>query len=253
MRADNPGPFTLDGTRTYVVGREQVAVLDPGPDLEDHVRNVVALVREARRVTLVLTHGHPDHAGAVERLLTRLAAAGHRQVEVVGAGHVRARLPDPVRGVFTDSGPLLAVATPGHTRDHLCFHWPAASALFAGDHLMGRGDTTWVAEYPGCVADYLASLNRLRTLDLAVVHPAHGPSLDDPGAVLARFEAHRRARIDAVRAALNRRPDADEDALFEAVYGSTVPAELEGAAREALRALREFVDSEGGGGISSPA
>jgi glyoxylase-like metal-dependent hydrolase (beta-lactamase superfamily II) len=252
IRADNPGPFTLDGTRTYVVGRRHVAVLDPGPDLDEHVRGVFALVRDAERIVLVLTHGHPDHAGSVDRLVAMLARRDPGRVEVVGAGHHRARSPDPVRGVFTDAGPLLAVPTPGHTPDHLTYHWPDSRALFAGDHLMGSGDTTWVAGYPGCVADYFASLRRLRGLDLAVIHPAHGPSLDDPAGALDRFERHRRARIQAVRDVLAADPGAGEDALYEAVYGDSVPAGLERAAREALRAVREYVDTEGGPGISSP-
>jgi glyoxylase-like metal-dependent hydrolase (beta-lactamase superfamily II) len=111
---------------------------------------------------------------------------------------------------------------------------------------MGQGDTTWVAEYAGCVADYLASLQRLRTLPLDVLHPAHGPSLHDPSEAFARFAAHRRGRIEAVQAVLTRRPDADEDALFAEIYGESVPPGLEAAARQSLRALREYVDTKGG-------
>jgi glyoxylase-like metal-dependent hydrolase (beta-lactamase superfamily II) len=253
VRADNPGPFTLDGTRTWVVGRSQVAVVDPGPALEAHVRAVLALIGEAESVTLVLTHGHPDHAGAVDRLVEALSTAGRSSVGVMGSGHPLARRPHAVRGVFTDAGPLLAVPTPGHTRDHLAFHWPSESALFAGDHLAGHGDTTWVAGYPGCVADYLRSLNRIRNLALKVIHPAHGPSLTEPVAALDRFEAHRRARIDAVRAAVTDHPDADEDELFRIVYGDSVPDGLEQAALESFRAVREYVDTEGGDGVSSRA
>lgn len=252
VRASNPGPFTLDGTRTYVVGLDRVAVVDPGPDLEEHVRAVVALVRSASHVSLVLTHGHADHAGAVDRLVPTLGRTMSEPVPVLGAGHVRARPPDPRRGIDTDAGPLLAVPSPGHTRDHLCFHWPAARALFAGDHLMGRGDTTWVAEYSGCVADYLTSLARLRRLPLDVIHPAHGPSLHDPAEAFERFAAHRRARIEAVEAVLTRRPDADDEELFVEIYGDSVPPGLGEAARRSLRALREYVDTRGGGGLSSP-
>lgn len=248
-RADNPGPFTLDGTRTYVVGARRVAVVDPGPDLEDHVRAVLALVRDAEHVTLVPTHGHPDHAGSIDRLVSLLGRG--RRVEVSGAGHPRSVRPDPVRGIFTDAGALLAVPTPGHTSDHLALHWPAERALFAGDLLLGEGDTTWVAEYPGCVADYLQSLARVRTLELDVVYPGHGPDLDDPAAALDRHEAHRRARIDRVRAVLAEEPSLGDDALYRAVYGDTVPSGLEHAARASLAALREYVDSRGGDGLSS--
>lgn len=249
IRADNPGPFTLDGTRTYVVGARRVAVVDPGPDLDEHVRGVLALVRDAEHITLAPTHGHPDHAGAIDQLIASLGRG--RRVEVRGAGHPRSRRPDPIRGIFTDAGPLLAVPTPGHTLDHLAFHWPAERALFAGDLLLGRGDTTWVAEYPGCVADYLQSLARVRTLDLDVVHPAHGPDLEDPAAAIDRHEAHRRARIDRVRDVLAHDPEIDDDALYRSVYGDTVPSGLERAARESLTALREYVDNRGRDGLSS--
>lgn len=248
LLAANPGPFTLDGTRTYILGTEQVAVVDPGPDVEEHVRALLSLVEDAATVTLVLTHGHGDHAGAVNGIRERLG-----EVPVVGAGHPAARPLKPGEGVHTDAGVLLPVATPGHTPDHLAFHWPEARALFSGDHVLGRGDTTWVADYPGCVADYLSSLERLRELPLDVIYPGHGPPIRDPVQALDRFEAHRRGRIAAVRDALVAQPDASPDTLYRAVYGDTVPAGLESAAHRSLAALREYVDTEGSSGVSSPA
>jgi glyoxylase-like metal-dependent hydrolase (beta-lactamase superfamily II) len=246
LRADNPGPFTLDGTRTYLVGRIEVAVVDPGPDLESHVRALAAALAEAREVTLLLTHGHDDHAGAVDALLRAL----HVEARVVGTGHERA-VPAGAGGVATDHGRLVPVATPGHTPDHLAWHWVERRALFAGDHLLGEGDTTWVAEYPGCVADYLESLTRLRALDLAVVFPAHGPPLTDPAGALERYRVHRLARVEAVRRVLSEHPGAAEALLYREVYGDSVPPELEAAARRSLAALREYVDTRGRRGVSS--
>ena len=151
----------------------------------------------------------------------------------------------------------MAVHTPGHTRDHLCLHWPDARALFAGDMVLGRGDTTWVAEYSGCVADYLASLERLAAMDLDVIHPAHGPDLEDPATTLRRYRDHRLARVEQVRQALEaaresgsapaaaapRSPEAVE-AVLESVYGGTIPSGLRGAARESVVALLEYVTGE---------
>lgn len=241
LNAGNRGPFTLDGTRTFLVGGpERLAVLDPGPDVEEHVRAVVSSAESAGEAVVLLTHGHPDHAASARRVADALGA------EVLGPAETA---PDRVLEegdvVDTDAGELVALHTPGHTPGHLCYHWPARRALFAGDHLLGEGDTTWVAEYPGCVADYLGSLRRLRTLDLAVVYPAHGPPLDDPAGALDRFEAHRRTRIREVREAMEARPGADVDALLEAVYGE-LPSAVRGAARKSLAALREHVESSGG-------
>jgi glyoxylase-like metal-dependent hydrolase (beta-lactamase superfamily II) len=226
-----------------------VAVVDPGPPLEDHVEELVRALASARHVTLLPTHGHPDHAGAVESLLAALVRArgGRTGVEARGWGTPTA---GPLREgdvIHTDAGDLVAFVTPGHTRDHTVFHWPGRNALFAGDVLLGEGDTTWVAEYPGCVADYLASLERLRGVPLSVIYPAHGPPIDDPAGALNRYESHRRTRIARVREALERRPGAAAGELMDLVYGDTVPPGMEGAALESLRAVLEYVEAHPGG------
>src|SRR5690606_35525948 len=106
--------------------------------------------------------GHPDHAEAARPLAAELGA------EVWGPDlpGIVDRVVDDGALIEAEGVTLRAVHTPGHTQDHLCFHWLEARALFAGDHLLGEGDTTWVAEYPGCVADYFRSIDRLRALDL---------------------------------------------------------------------------------------
>ncbi len=257
LQAGNAGPFTLEGTRTFLVGERDVAVVDPGPADPSHVEAVADAVRGAERVTLLLTHGHADHAGAVPVLARRLGAPvagawGSAPAEPGEHAHPAAPADLDVRtladgdAVPTDAGELVAVATPGHTPDHLAFHWPARNALFAGDLLLGRGDTTWVAGYPGCVADYLASLERLRGLDLEVIHPAHGPDLDDPAAALDRFEAHRRERIRQVREALSAEPGASDARLLDRVYGPDLPPGVRGAALLSLSALVEHVRRSGG-------
>ncbi len=243
LNAGNRGLFTLDGTRTFLVGGpDRMVVLDPGPDVDAHVRAVVSSAGTPRRPVVLLTHGHADHAGAASRVAEALGAP------VLGPAEAAPETVVPDGAVIgTDEGDLVAVHTPGHTPGHLCFHWPERRALFAGDHLLGQGDTTWVAEYPGCVADYLASLDRLRELDLDVIYPAHGPPLDDPGAALDRFEAHRRERIEQVRAALEADPDASDEELLEAVYGQALPSAVRGPALRSLAALVEHV-REGGAG-----
>ena len=147
--------------------------------------------------------------------------------------------------VETDHGALRAVHAPGHTPDHLCFYWLPARALFAGDLLLGEGDTTWVAEYRGCMADYLASLEHLRGLELEVIYPAHGPPLDDPDDAIMRFSDHKRVRIRQVEEALRALPGADADALLDHVYGDTIPPGLRPAAVRSLGALVDYVRGVG--------
>jgi len=120
--ADNPGPFTLDGTRTYLVGHRRVAVIDPGPDVESHVRAVVNAVAEAEDVRVLLTHGHADHVGAAE------AVAGAVGAQILGVGIPAARALGDRETVETDQGRLVSIDTPGHSREHVAFHWIEADA-----------------------------------------------------------------------------------------------------------------------------
>jgi glyoxylase-like metal-dependent hydrolase (beta-lactamase superfamily II) len=241
LNAGNAGPFTLDGTRSYRVGEREAAIIDPGPDVESHVRALVAYMDDAHDVRIVLTHRHSDHAGAAPALAKALSAEVWGPAEVEGVDHV---LGDGDT-VQTDAGALVAIHTPGHTEGHLCFHWPERNALFAGDLLLGRGATTWVAEYPGCVTDYMRSLERLRALELDVVYPAHGPALENVARAIGRFEAHRAERIEQVRDALQANPGATVEELLDQVYGGTIPSGLEGAAARSLSALVDHV-REGG-------
>lgn len=231
LLAPNPGPFTLDGTRTYIVGRDRPAVIDPGPDIESHVDALANAVSGASDVRILLTHGHGDHAGAASALAGRLGCP------ILGAGHPDARPLADGRATGTDAGELIALRTPGHSADHLAFHWPSRRALFCGDLLLGRGETTWIGEYEGCVADYLDSLERLRHLDLDVIHPTHGPAIEDVEATLDAYESHRRERIEQVAGALRERPDASAGELVEAIYGSEIPEGLEEAARRSVEVI----------------
>lgn len=237
LNAGNAGPFTLDGTRSYRVGGASAVLLDPGPDVGDHVRALVAWMADADEVHVVVTHGHADHAGAARRVANALGAPLWGPWGVEGVDRV---LEEGGR-VATDRGTLVAVDTPGHARHHLCFHWEERNALFAGDLILGEGATTWVGEYRGCVADYLASLERVGSLAPAVIYPAHGEPLTDVAGVLGRYRAHRLARVEQVARVLAANPGADADDVLEAVYGSRVPAPLLAAARMSVEALMDFV------------
>jgi glyoxylase-like metal-dependent hydrolase (beta-lactamase superfamily II) len=198
--------MTLDGTNTWLIaepGSATAVVIDPGPADETHLQRVLGQVSAAgqRVAQILLTHGHPDHSGGAERF-----------AELTGAP-VLAADPGLRRGdgdltpgdVITSGGcELRVVPTPGHTTDSVSLLLPADNALFTGDTVLGRG--TAVIAQDGSLADYLVSLDRLRALadseQLAVLLPGHGPLLSDPAATLDYYLAHRRQRLDQVRAAL---------------------------------------------------
>lgn len=237
--APNPGPFTLDGTRTYIVGRRAVAVIDPGPDDADHLRALRAALADARRVAVLVTHDHADHSGCARALADALG------VPLLGpCRDADGPLADG-DAVETDEGALLAVDTPGHRAEHLCFSWPRARALFAGDLMLGEGATTWVGEYPGCVRDYLASLERIESLAPAVIHPAHGPPLEDVPAALAAYREHRLARMEQAKQAQRDHPAATPAQLVTAIYGDELPPGLRDAAAASIAAMLDYLAAEG--------
>jgi glyoxylase-like metal-dependent hydrolase (beta-lactamase superfamily II) len=180
VTADNPGPFTLRGTNTWLVGRDPCWVVDPGPALPAHVERVLADARDRGGIGgIAITHDHADHTEAVAALR---AAAGDPPV---GAARFAA---DVALGDGDAFGPLAVVATPGHAPDHLAF--VAGRACFTGDAVLGEG-SVFVAPDPGALRGYLDALGRLRAMDLAVLCPGHGPLVLDAQAKLDEYVAHR--------------------------------------------------------------
>lgn len=250
--APNPSPMTLDGTRSYVVGRERPVVVDPGPAEPDHVAALVAALGGHAPAAILLTHAHPDHAPAALRLhertgapiwLARGALAPALPAEVVS------HWPEPGDAVATDAGELRALPTPGHAPEHLAFAWdgdaaPGGRALFVGDLLMGEGDTALVAPPEGDLAEYLASLDRVEDVGAAVFFPTHGPPLAQPADALARYRAHRRARMEQVLAALGARRQTAAS-LVQRVYGPRLPEELAAAAEGSLHAVLLYLERQG--------
>jgi len=231
VKAGNRGPFTLDGTRTFLVGREDVAVLDPGPNVEDHVRALLHAVKGTQRVRILLTHGHSDHAGSAESLAMSL------ECPVYGPPSTGFLPLGPGQVITTDEGDLHAVATPGHTRDHLAYFWPRGNALFAGDLILGRGATTWLGEYSGCVADYLATLERVEALGPGVIYPAHGAPVRSPGETLEAYRAHRVERLRQLEGIRRDRPEASVEELLLEIYGPDLPPGVAKAARASIEVM----------------
>ena len=228
LRASNASAYTLDGTNTWVVGRDPAWVVDPGPALDEHLAAVAAEVeRRGGAGGIAVTHDHEDHVEGVDALCSRLGGP-----PVAAARNAGIVLADGDR-----FGPLEAVAIPGHADDHLAF--VAGRACFTGDAVLGEG-SVFVTNRLG---EYLAALERLRGLGLEVLCPGHGPPVWDPGAKLGEYLAHRLEReqklVSALDAGLRTR-----DELLDAVWADAPPA-LRGAAGMTLEAHLGKLREEG--------
>jgi glyoxylase-like metal-dependent hydrolase (beta-lactamase superfamily II) len=231
--ADNHGPFTLQGTNTWLVGRDPCFVVDPGPLMEAHLERVLSDARDRGGIAgIAVTHDHLDHAEAVDELSRRAGGVPVAAARFQGAD---VRLADS-----DEFGPLRAIATPGHASDHLAF--VAGGACFTGDAVLGEG-SVFVWPDPGALRCYLEALVRLRSLELNVICPGHGPVVLDPAAKLDEYIAHRRERERRLVAAL----DAGlrtTDELLDRVW-SDAPAVLRPAAAVTLAAHLDKLDEEG--------
>ena len=229
LRADNPGPYTLDGTNTWVIGRDPAWVIDPGPALDAHLDAVAAEVAARGGAGgIALTHDHEDHAEGAAALRERLG----------GPPVAAARFPGDVELRDGDEfGPLRAVAIPGHADDHLAF--VAGAAGFTGDAVLGQGSVFVTSR----LGEYLAALERLRGLGLALLCPGHGPPVWDPDAKLGEYLAHRAERERMLLAALETGART-EDELLDAAWPDA-PAALRGAAALTLRAHAGKLAAEG--------
>ncbi len=223
VRADNPGPLTLDGTNTWVLGRDPAWVVDPGPALPGHL-DAVAEVVAARGGAggVVVTHGHGDHAEGAAALAERLGVR------------------------LGSSGPLEVVPMPGHADDHVVYVWE--DVCCTGDAVLGAG-SVFVA---GDMGGYLDGLRRLRGRGLRLICPGHGPPVSDPDAKLDEYLAH---RLDRERRLLGALADGlrDDDELLDAAWPDVVPA-LRPAAALTLHAHLRKLAAEGRlpAGVTAP-
>lgn len=256
--APNPGPMTLAGTNTYVVGSAPAWVIDPGPADDAHIAEVRDVAESRGGIGgVVLTHSHLDHAAGVELLGAGLElgnAAGFDDVAALtgtGPGELPA---SPLAGERGQVGPFLAVATPGHATDHLVFALvdPHAGGdiadggpiVFCGDLVLGEGSTIVPpAAGGGSLVDYMASLDRLAALGPALMCPGHGGWIRSPAAKIAEYAEHRRDRERMLIAALDSGGRSVED-LLDAAWAD-VPEHLRPAAALAMRAHLEKLDAEG--------
>jgi glyoxylase-like metal-dependent hydrolase (beta-lactamase superfamily II) len=247
--ANNPGPFTFTGTGTYIVGRGEVAVIDPGPDDEAHLAALLAALGQERVTHILITHHHLDHSPLAAALQARtgapiygceapaetaaVAAEAGLRLDAAhdGAFHPDVSLCDG--GVVSGPGwTLEAIPTPGHTSNHLCYALAEENALFTGDHVMGWS-TTVIAPPDGDMTDYMESLERIRGRDFTTLWPTHGPPIREVGAFLKAYATHRRARETQILTALAEAPGRIRE-LVPRLYADTDPRLHPAAARSML-------------------
>ena len=203
LLAHNPSPFTFFGTQTYFAGEDEVVVIDPGPDLPAHVAAIVAALGQRRVVAIACTHTHRDHSPASRALAaaTKAPIIGCAALALENVGpradasfdfdYRPDRVLEDGDAIKVDGQAFSAVATPGHTSNHLCFAY--RGALFTGDHVMGWS-TTVVVPPDGDMGDYMASLDKLRQRDDRVFYPAHGPAVTKPQQLVRGMIGHRMQR-----------------------------------------------------------
>ena len=250
--APNASALTSTGTCTYIVGIGDVIVVDPGPDDPIHFRNLLAATESQRIRAIIVTHSHRDHVGLVAKLQRAAdtevigASAPQSLKDSVDSGDERSYSPDrELRdgdAISIAGLDLTVIATPGHAPNHLCFAFENEGTLFSGDHVMAWS-TTIVAPPEGNMADYLASLEKLRQRADTMYWPGHGGAVADPQRFVSALLKHRLQRESAIFARI-RAGDGTLDAIAEAVYPGLDP-KLRAAARLSTLAHIEHLASKG--------
>ena len=212
--ANNPGPFTYLGTGTYIIGNGEVAVIDPGPDMDDHLQAILAATAGERITHIFVTHNHLDHSPLARPLAAisgaTIYACAQQGVPTdpeirLEAGDDRVFTPDVGLcdgGVFNGGDwTMEAIPTPGHTSNHICYALLEENALFSGDHIMGWS-TTVISPPDGDMGDYFASLDRVKARNFTTLWPTHGPPITEPEPFVQAYIDHRRGREAQIVAAL---------------------------------------------------
>ncbi|MGE3783072.1 MAG: MBL fold metallo-hydrolase, partial [Alphaproteobacteria bacterium] len=250
--ARTPGPFTFTGTGTYVVGDGEVAIIDPGPDLPEHIGALLASLEGEQVTHILVTHTHRDHSPAAKAVKEATGAptygfgphAGGKRGE---AGAEEGGDWDFSPDIVVHDGDSIqggkwrfeAVHTPGHTSNHLCFALPDAGILFSGDHVMGWS-TSVVAPPDGDMAAYMGSLDKLLARRDAVYWPTHGPAITEPDRHVRAFVAHRREREKGIVECLEAGTGTVE-AMVERLYVGLNPALRRAAGRSVLAHLIDLI------------
>ena len=226
--AHNPSAFTYYGTQTYLIGTSELAVIDPGPDLPEHLDALEEAIAGRPVAAIMCTHTHRDHSPAARPLAERTGApvigCAPLALETVGpradasfdGDYAADRVLEDGEELEIDGRPVRAVATPGHTSNHLCFAY--GDALFSGDHVMGWS-TTVVVPPDGDMAAYMQSLDKLRQREDRAYYPAHGPPVTNPQQYVRHLLGHRMQREKQILRLVSERPRAIPEIVADAYPG----------------------------------
>jgi glyoxylase-like metal-dependent hydrolase (beta-lactamase superfamily II) len=226
--AHNPSAFTYYGTQTYLVGERELAVIDPGPDLPEHIEALIHAIAGRTVVAIMCTHTHRDHSPAARPLAKAvdspiigcaplaLEAVGPRADASFDGEYSPDRVLEDRESVEVDGQSITAVATPGHTSNHLCFAY--GEALFTGDHVMGWS-TTVVFPPDGDMAAFMASLGKLRKRNDRIYYPAHGPAVANPQQYVRGLIGHRLQREKQILRLVGEQPRDIPDIVASAYPG----------------------------------
>lgn len=240
--APNPGPMTLAGTNTWVVGApggDGAWVIDPGPADAAHIDAIRAFADGRGGIAgVVLTHSHADHSAGVEPL-----GAGLQWGQISSGAEFESVAAAPADSPPERIGPFAAIPTPGHAADHVAFVATEAGVCFCGDLILGEGSSIVPpAAYGGSLADYMRSLDRVEALGAGVLAPGHGPAIGDPAAKISEYRSHRLDRERRLLAALDR-GERSRQAILAEVWDD-VPQALRVAAALAMQAHLEKLEAE---------
>ncbi|GGO97574.1 MBL fold metallo-hydrolase [Stakelama pacifica] len=252
--APNPSPYTYNGTQTYLVGTDDLAVIDPGPDDPRHLEALLAAIAERPVRAILCTHTHRDHSPLARELARATGApvigcaalilddSGPRADAAFDRDYAPDRVLADGETVCGSGWTLEAVATPGHTSNHLCFALRESNILFTGDHVMGWS-TTVVSPPDGNMADYMASLEKLMARDDALYLPAHGDPIERPQRFVRGLAGHRKQREGQIVRLLGETPHS-VPALVERMYVGLDPRLVGAAERSVLAHLIDLRDRD---------
>jgi len=253
--APNASPYTFKGTSSFIVGRGRVAVIDPGPEDEQHLAALLHALRGETVTHILVTHSHADHSPLARRLKEATGARTLAYGAVQAPPDAGLRLDASIDHDFVPderlgegdavSGPgwtLEALFTPGHMSNHMCFALKEEKALFAGDHVMSWA-TSVIAPPDGDMGQYFASLRKLLEREDAVYHPGHGPSRHDPLPLVRGYLSHRRMREEAIRARVAQGARTVPE-IVATIYADVDP-KLHGAAALSTRAHLDHLVAQG--------
>jgi glyoxylase-like metal-dependent hydrolase (beta-lactamase superfamily II) len=256
LMADNPSPFTYKGTVSYIVGRGRVAVLDPGPEHEQHIAKLLDAVRNETVTHVFVTHTHRDHSPAAARIKAAtgaivVAEGPHRSARPLHLGESQRleasgdlafrpdlAIPDG-ESVSDGDWTLEAIATPGHTANHMVYAYKQAGILFSGDHVMAWS-TPVVAPPDGAMGDYMASLDKLSKRPESTYFPGHGGAVRDAPRFVQYYIRHRRAREASILRRLAKGA-ADIPTIVRAVYIGLDPRLVGAAGLSVLAHLEDLL------------